>query len=55
MDVMSVQKKKYMEGKRKPTNNKILTFDDEEYERATEFKYLATILTENNDITTEIE
>ena len=52
---MSVQKKKYMEVTRKPTNNKMLKFDDQEYERAKEFKYLATIETENNYITTEIK
>jgi len=55
LDVMSVQKKKYMEVTRKPTNNKMLKFDDQEYERAKEFKYLATIETENNYITTEIK
>jgi phosphohistidine swiveling domain-containing protein len=52
---MSVQKKKYMEVTRKPTNNKMLNFDDQEYERVKEFKYLATIVTEENDITTGIE
>jgi phosphohistidine swiveling domain-containing protein len=52
---MPVQKKKYMEVTRKPTNNEMLKFDDQEYERVKEFKYLGTIVTEDNDITTEIE
>jgi len=50
-----VQKKKYMKVKRKPTNNKMLKFDDQEYERLKEFKYLGTIVTEDNDIATGIE
>jgi hypothetical protein len=50
-----VHKEKYMEETRKPTKNKMLKFDDQEYERVKEFKYLATIETENNYITAEIK
>jgi hypothetical protein len=50
-----VQKQKYTEVTRKPTNTKMLKFDDQEYERVKEFEYLAAIVTEDNDITTEID
>jgi len=30
----------------------MLKFDDQEYERVKKFKYLATVVTENNNITT---
>jgi hypothetical protein len=33
----------------------MLKFDDQEYMRVKEFKFLRTILTEDNDITTEIK
>jgi len=33
----------------------MLKFDDQEYERLKEFKYLGTIVTEDNDIATGIE
>lgn len=33
VDVISVEKQKYMEVTRKPTNTKVLKFDDQEYER----------------------
>ena len=33
----------------------MLKFDDQQYERAKVFKYLAKILTEDNDIKTEIK
>lgn len=33
----------------------MLKFDDQEYERVKEFKYIATVVTEDNDITTETE
>ena len=39
----------------KKTNIKILTTDDQEYERVNECKYLATILTEDKDATIEIK
>jgi hypothetical protein len=44
-----------VEVKRKPTYIKMLKFDDQEYERVKEFKYIATVVTEDNDITTETE
>jgi hypothetical protein len=44
-----------MEVTRKPTKNKILKFDEHEYERVKKFKNLATIETENNYITAEIK
>jgi hypothetical protein len=43
-----------MDVTRKPTNNKMLKFDDQQYERVKEFKYLRIIVTED-DITTGIE
>jgi hypothetical protein len=52
---MSVKKKKYMEMTRKPTKNEMLKLDDQEYERVKEFKYLGTIVTEDNDTTTETQ
>jgi hypothetical protein len=39
-----------MEVTKRPTNTKT---DDQEYDRVKEFKYLGTVLTEDNDITTE--
>jgi hypothetical protein len=33
----------------------MLKTDDHEYDRVKEFKYLGEILTENNDVTTEIK
>jgi hypothetical protein len=40
---------------KKPTNTKLLKIDDQEYEWVKGFKYLETVLTEYNDITTEIK
>jgi hypothetical protein len=44
-----------MEATKRPTNTEKLKVDDQEYERVKEFKYLGTVLTEDNDITTEIK
>jgi phosphohistidine swiveling domain-containing protein len=52
---MSVQKEKYMEMTRKPTKNKILKCYDQEYERVKKFKYLGTVVTEDNYLTTGVE
>jgi len=52
---MSVPKQKYIEVTRNPINIKMLKFGEEECERVKEFKYLATVVTEDNDIPTEIE
>jgi hypothetical protein len=53
VDVISVQEKKYMKVTRKPTNNKMLKLDDQQYQRAKEFKYLGKIVTDDNDIKQE--
>jgi len=52
---INMQKTKYMEITKEPTNTKMLKTDDQEYGRVKEFKYLGTILTEDNDMTTEIK
>jgi len=44
-----------MDVKRKRTYTKMLKFDNQENERVKEFKYLATVVTEDNDIPTETE
>jgi len=49
---MSVENREYMEVTRKPTNTKMLELGKQEYDRVKEFRYLGTILTEDNDITT---
>ena len=46
---ISMHKTYCMEVRKKPTNNKKLKLYDQEYERVKEFKYLGTILTEDND------
>jgi sorting nexin-29 len=52
---INLQKTKYMEVTKKPTNLRMLEVDDQEFERAREFKYLGSTLTEDNNITTEIK
>jgi len=52
---INMQKTKYMEVTKKPTNTQMLKTDDQEYGWVKEFKYLGTILTEDNDMTTEIK
>jgi len=52
---INMQKTKYMEVTKKPTNAEMLKTDDQEYGKVKEFKYLGTILTEDNDMTTEIK
>ena len=51
---INLQKTYYVEVK-KPTNTKKFKLYAKEYERVREFKYLRTILTEDNDIATEIK
>jgi hypothetical protein len=52
---INLQKTKYMEVTKKPTNLRMLKVDDQEFERVREFKYLGSTLTEDNKITTEIK
>ena len=52
---VNMQKTKYMEVTKRPTNTKMLKIDNEEYERVKEFKYLGTVLTEDYYTTTEIK
>jgi hypothetical protein len=52
---INLQKTKYMEVTKKPTNTEMLKNDDHEYGREKEFKCVGTILIEYNDITTEIK
>ena len=51
----NIQKTKYIEVTKKPTDTKMLKIGDQEYERVKEFKCLGLILTEDNDINTEIK
>jgi hypothetical protein len=44
-----------MEVIKKPTSNKMLKIYDQKQERVREFKYLGRVLTEDNDITTELK
>jgi alpha-D-ribose 1-methylphosphonate 5-triphosphate synthase subunit PhnH len=41
--------------KYRPSNSRTLKVDDEEFERTTEFKYLGSTLTEENNITIKIK
>jgi hypothetical protein len=52
---VNMPKTKYFEVNKQPTNTEMLKLDSQEYERVKEFKYLRTIFTEENDITTEIK
>jgi sorting nexin-29 len=52
---INLQKTKYMEVTKKPTNLRMLKVDDQEFERVREFKYLGSTLTEDNNINTEIK
>ena len=40
---------------KKNSNSKMLEIDDQEYERVKEFKFLETVWTKDNAITTEIK
>jgi hypothetical protein len=51
---VSTRKIKYMAVTKNPTDTKMLKIQEQEYERIEEFEYLGTILTEDNDVTTEI-
>jgi hypothetical protein len=50
-----MQKTKYMAVTERPADTKMLKINDQRYERIKEFKYIGTILTENNYIITEIK
>jgi hypothetical protein len=52
---VNMQKIKYMEVTKRPTNTRTLIIHDHQYEGVKEFKYLGTTLTEDNDISTEIK
>ena len=43
-----------MEVRKEPFNANTLKTDDQEYERVKEFNFLGTVITEDNDIVTEI-
>jgi hypothetical protein len=47
-------KTKYMEGTTRPTNQKVLKVKNYEFECVNEFKYLGTLVTNNNRISAEI-
>jgi hypothetical protein len=51
---VNMQKIKYMEVTKNPPDTKMLKIENQEYEMIKEFNYLGTILTEDNDVTTEI-
>jgi hypothetical protein len=50
---INMQNTKYMEVTKRPSNSRILKVDDQEFERVRDFKYLGSILTEDNNITIE--
>ena len=52
---INLQKTYYMEVTKKTTNTKKLNLYDQDYERVKEFNCLGTILTEHNNIATEIK
>jgi hypothetical protein len=52
---VNMQKRKYMEVTKRPTNTKMLLIGNQQYGRMKEFKYLGTTLTEDNGISTEIK
>jgi hypothetical protein len=52
---VNMQKTKYMEVTKRPTNTKMIVTGNQQYERVKEFKYLGTTLTEDNDTSTEIK
>jgi hypothetical protein len=52
---INMPKTKYLEVTKQPTDIEILKTDSQEYERVKEFKYQGTILTDGNDIKTEIK
>jgi hypothetical protein len=53
--IVNMQKTKCMGVTKRPKSTKMLKTDDQEYEGVKEFKYLETILTDDNYSTTEIK
>ena len=47
---INMKKTKYMKGKRKSTNTKMLKTEYQEYEKVKGFKCLGTVLKQDNDI-----
>jgi hypothetical protein len=50
-----LQRTKYTEVTEMPTDSRMRNVDDQKFERAREFKYLGSTLTEDNNISTEIK
>jgi hypothetical protein len=52
---INLQKAKYMEVTKRLTDWRMLEVDDQQFERVREYKYLGSTVTEENNITIEIE